>query len=804
MKPDGSATILVADDDDAVRHVSSLMLTAEGHEVILARDGHEALALARQPQVDAILLDVMMPGMDGLRLTGVLKGQEATKHIPIIVITSQQSREVRAAALEAGADDFLTKPFARVELSVRLRNLLRLKLLRDQLLASNRALEAEVARETAKLRSAELFVRRVFDSTATGVAIVDMSGAIVAVNQAWRDFADENGLGLPGAIVGTGYFTSERSADASAEAMRAGIERVRRNELSEFSLEYTAHTPQRRRWFTARATRFLDGEQIYTVVAHHEITDLKLAEESLRSSETRYRTLLETAPDHVLVIAPDGTVEFSSKQTTELPLRRRMNLFELADPENATGLRHATTVALDTGKQLVFESTWQAAGEPRIVRCRIQRLDASKSAEESAKLLIFATDITLRRHAERALNAMQDHLAESRLEFLQAQKLESLGRLAGGIAHDFANILTTIVGFAELAYDDMEGNEQGRQDLQEVLHAARSATRLTNQLHTLSLSGPVDPATIDLRGALLGLENILRQTVGGEIELTMVLPERETNVILDPSQLDQLLLNLAVNARDAMAEGGKLTIEMFTDDVDSPAGKRNSDHAVIRVADTGVGIPPELLSRVHEPFFSTKGERGTGLGLATCCRIVEQAGGTIEIASNREKGTTFDIRLPLASPGAKIRQSSGTTGAAVSADSAVLLIEDQPRLLRLLSALFQRAGYRVYPAHTAEEALSLVGKTSGPPTAIVADVVLPGMNGIDLLARLRGRLPELPAVLMSGYPDHALVANVQLDEDTRFLLKPFSGAKLLALLADVLAGAPHGPIPGRLVATLPT
>ncbi len=386
--------------------------------------------------------------------------------------------------------------------------------------------------------------------------------------------------------------------------------------------------------------------------------------------------------------------------------------------------------------------------------------------------------IVARRRSETENVALQQQLAH-------AMKVEAIGRLAGGVAHDFNNLLTSIVIFTRFVKDDLATDHPRQDDLAEVLRAADSAARLTNELLAFSRQRVIEPEVIELNECTLGLVKMLRRVVGETIDVSVTVSE-PVYVLLDSAQLDQVLVNLAVNARDAMPSGGVLHVEVRSAYKDSSSGLPAGEYAEVAVTDTGVGIAPDIFEQVLEPFFTTKGERGTGLGLATCRNVAQRAKGDVTIESEVGHGTTVTFILPRVDA----PQRSDELPADVANPSrrgVVLIVEDQPSVLRAMEQTLRNAGYETLQARTAEDGLDLALRLTVPPDLLVTDVVLPGLSGIELAKELRTRLAGLSVVFVSGYMSEEQTADIVTGARTAFVQKPFEPAQLVEAAHRVLS-----------------
>ena len=444
----------------------------------------------------------------------------------------------------------------------------------------------------------------------------------------------------------------------------------------------------------------------------------------------------------------------------------------------------ALELVRETGLDLPFIIVSGAIGEERAVDCM-----RAGAHDYVLKDNLSRLGPAVEREVNQALNRKKQRETEAQLR--QSQKLEAIGQLAGGVAHDFNNLLTAIISFTCFVIDDLDGNDPRREDLGEVLRAADSATWLTGQLLSFSRRRPVEPVIVDLSETVTKADKILRRTLGEHIELVSQLDNEPLPVLFDPGELDQVILNLAVNARDAMPNGGHLSLRTFRRTVAiGEVSSARQTFAILEVEDNGTGMSTEVATRIFEPFFSTKGEKGTGLGLATCYGIVKQAGGDVEVASVEGQGTTFTIAIPLSGEAPVQRGiEADTHTTAISAGLRALVVEDQPAILRMMRRALQDIGFSVCHAQTAEEALALV-EEGERVDLLVTDVVLPDLTGVQLAQCLRESFPEMRVVATSGYMDEDQRPLLRSSEQTVFLPKPFSAPQLLAKIYQLYSKPP--------------
>jgi signal transduction histidine kinase len=374
----------------------------------------------------------------------------------------------------------------------------------------------------------------------------------------------------------------------------------------------------------------------------------------------------------------------------------------------------------------------------------------------------------------------------------QAQRMESIGRLAGGVAHDFNNLLTVINGYAEILQADDRMSEEQRSHLLQIAQAGGQAANLTQQLLAFSRKQVIQPRPLNLNAVVEDITTMLRRLVGEDIELTTVLEPGLAPVMADPSQMHQVLMNLVINSRDAMPKGGRLRIETANVVVDARAAAAHAEaspgrHVTMSVADTGAGIDRETLGHIFEPFFTTKGKgEGTGLGLSMVYGIVTQSGGWISTVSEPGLGTTFTVYLPQVEAEAEVHPAGAAFPEQVSGSETILLVEDQPSVRRLASSVLRGCGYRLIEAENGEEALQAAADFSGTIHLLLTDVVLPGMTGKELADRLLTARAGMKVLFVSGYAEDVIAHRGVVNAGIRYLPKPYAPHVLAVKVREVL------------------
>ncbi len=542
-------------------------------------------------------------------------------------------------------------------------------------------------------------------------------------------------------------------------------------------------------WGQSELERDADGQPAFLVGTVHDWTDRQASDLALRQSEERYRALVESVSFGIYRSTREGRLVAAN------PALVAMLGYE--SPEELFALNLATDVYRDPaqrdaiirsipsdGSIVPVIAEWKRRdGTPIVVRLS-GRMSVDRDGREG--YTVTAEDVTAQQQLEQQLR--------------QAQKMEGIGRLAGGVAHDFNNILTAITSYADLLLTDTKFSEEHRADVSEIKTAAGRAAALTRQLLAFSRQQVLAPRVLDLNAVVSGMDKMLSRIIGEDITLTTRLGATG-HVRADPAQIEQVLMNLVVNARDAVRSGAEVVVTTEDRDVaTAPAGTTvpigPGSYVVLAVSDTGTGMDPDTLARAFDPFFTTKPPGlGTGLGLSTVYGIVKQSGGYVIAQSAPGRGTTVEVYLPSVTATTEWPLPAMGPHRKHTGSETVLLVEDDPGVRRAASLALAQAGYHVVETGNPLEAVDLARRHAGTLDLLFTDVVMPGMGGRELCAEIRRELPGLPVLYMSGYPGDPATRDRLLEPGAPFLSKPFTAAALAEAVRTAIDGANTGEHP---------
>ena len=504
------------------------------------------------------------------------------------------------------------------------------------------------------------------------------------------------------------------------------------------------------------------------------------AEGELRNSEGRLRTLMENIPDGVALSVREKVVYTNPALATMLG-------YESADYQGQSPLKWLHPEDQERAARSIQQILGGDPGSPEEYRL-LSKDGSIVPVEVSSRLIEYGGEPAL-------LSVLRNLTERKRLEeqLSHAQKMETVGRLAGGVAHDFNNLLTAIMGYSQMSLQEAPSESPISSHLQEVNKAAERASNLTGQLLAFSRQQVIEPKVIDLNDLVINLDKMLRRLIGVDIELVTLPAAGLESVKADPGQIEQVLMNLAVYARDAMPKGGILTLETANVTLDAEYVRQHGDaslggHVMLGVTDTGVGISKDVQDHIFEPFFTTKEMgKGTGLGLATCYGIVQQSGGHMEVSSELGRGTRFKVYLPVTEETYEAQPQIFDSTVSPQGKETVLLAEDEPLVRSMVATVLRDRGYEVLEASNGEEALRMVQK-HGPEgiELLLTDVVMPQMSGWELVEKLHATHPDIKVLFTSGYAGDSVSQHDNLPTGTEFLAKPYLPDALAVKVREVL------------------
>lgn len=630
---------------------------------------------------------------------------------------------------------------------------------------------------TPQPRSREARYRAIFEHANDALTLLSSDGVILEANHRWFDILGVEPVSMVGRHIGE--FASpgaEHSNTALYQQYVVGgparnpIVPLRHANGSTVSMEFSLSTVE----IEGRPTVLSIGK---------DVTEQVRTSDALTAAEAKYRTLIERIPDAIWTCTADGTLTFITRNvskilgyTAEEMMRETLEArVSWVHPDDQVRMQRSFREHVDHGIPFDIEYRHQRKDEKWIwVRSRGTATFELNGVRYVEGML---SDITERKQLEDS--------------FRQAQKMEAVGQLTGGIAHDFNNLLSTILVNSHFLLTDLAVNDPRRADAEAIKAAADRAAGLTRQLLAFSRKQVLEPTILNLNSAVKDLEKMLCRLIGEDIEFLVIPAADLGSTRVDLSQLEQVVMNLVVNARDAMPAGGKLLMETANVQLDelyvaNHAGATPGNYVMLAVSDTGCGMDEATRRRVFEPFFTTKAlGKGTGLGMSTCYGIVKQSGGYITVYSEPGHGTVVKVYLPRVDdrPALVTKKSISRS---LEGRETILLIEDDPQVRAGASRILKGHGYVVLDASDGTNALAMVSGYTGAPDLVVSDVIMPGPNGPDVVEELRRRFPKIKSLFMSGYTDHAALANGVLQAGVNFLQKPFVPEVLAKRVRDVL------------------
>jgi two-component system, cell cycle sensor histidine kinase and response regulator CckA len=776
--------ILLVDDNAAQLKLNRARLEAAGYSVVTADGAEEALRKLFLETPDAIVSDVFMGDVDGFGLCRRVREDSRLTLVPVILLSAHcDTAEDRAVSARVGASELVARtPDFEAELAAIGRVLSRRPSaapdvggpdLYEHLLRRN---AHQITKLIDQAQSAEDRYRALFDHANDAIAFLTPEGIVLEANRRTATL-----LGMePGELVGrhirdvsaVGAEDSNVQAFIAATAAgsgRAGPVPLLHADGSVILMEFALSTTE------------IAGKPTVLSIGR-DVTDEVQAREALATAEERYRSLVERMPDVVWTATSDRSITrttdnivrmlgYTSAEIHAMDVTARNTLIHPDDRSHV--LERARELMLNATAFDIEYRTRHKAGHYVWVRNRGFRSYQRDGVRYSEGIL---SDINERKVLEESLH--------------QAQRMEAIGQLTGGIAHDFNNILAAILANSHFLIEALAEDDVRRQDAEEIRQAAERAASLTRQLLAFSRRQVLEPAIVDLNTTVAGIEKMLCRLIGEDVSLKVSPGTDLGTVRVDVGQIEQVIMNLAVNARDAMPKGGLLSIETSNVELGAEYAAGHppvepGNYVTLTVTDTGLGMDAETKRRLFEPFFTTKElGKGTGLGLSTCYGIVKQSGGHIWVYSELGRGTVFKIYLPRVDGVVEV-QGQRPTATRLNGSETVLLVEDDERVRSALTRMLERHGYRTLLASDGAEAMTIAETHPDPIDLVLTDVVMPRSSGpevAEFICRHRGS----KVLFMSGYTEHAALHSGEMLQGQAFIQKPFSPSALIAKLREVL------------------
>ncbi|MEN6474309.1 MAG: response regulator [Syntrophaceae bacterium] len=768
-----SNTILIVEDDQGLAELIADALRTIGNICEIALTGAQALSWLGANHADLILLDYSLPDMKGNAFVDAMQGLAGAG--PFLVITGQGDERIAVEMMKAGAHDYLPKDITLLErLPVAVK-----RALED--IATSRLLE-----ETkGMLKESERLLSDIITFLPDATLVIDLKGRVIAWNRAMEEMT-----GVPaGNILGRGDYEYALPFYGERRPMLVDLVLKPRDTLGKayqtitwrgdiLIAETTVPVLKERPvhlWGMARALRDARGNPLGAIEAIRDITARKTAEDEILRLNAFYMNILNGIVNGVWVSDRDYVITYANRGMAailDMPEQDLlgMNLLQNLPLETMQVFMPLLAEAQATMKPVAFDSV------PLLTNTRRQTFQSGwliPLVKDGCFVGMICTtdDITARKQAEDERELLQTQL-------LQAQKMESIGRLAGGVAHDFNNMLLPIIGYSDMILTDLAQDHPLYREIKNIQQAALKAKDLTRQLLAFSRKQPLEVKVLDLNKVILDFQKMLRRTIRENIEIHIELGNGLTSIKADLSQLEQVIMNLAVNAQDAIPEAGSITIstsEIELSEDATPSGLEAGDYVRLSFSDSGCGMAPETLAQIFEPFFTTKESgRGTGLGLSMVYGIVKQHGGSITVESTVGQGTLFTILLPRVDETPRAADTPFAADHGRIGTETILVVEDDQVVRDLVRQMLKRSGYTVLVAEHAGAALEISRRYTGEIQLLLTDVVMPAMHGRQLFEALLAERTGLKAVYMSGYT-HDDIARHGVDiPGTFFIQKPFT------------------------------
>jgi PAS domain S-box-containing protein len=766
--------VLNVEDSTADYELILRHLKRAGYEVYSERvetsDTMRAALTARS--WDVVISDYSMPNFSGLEAFHTLK--ESGLDIPFLIISGTIGEETAVQAMLAGVNDYMMK-----------NNLSRLvPAIEREIQETTNRRDKQKAEQS--LKESEKRLKLALVGTRMGVWELNLRDDGVFWSPECYDI-----LGIENFGGKLDDFLAYLPADHKERVKAASKKAVAENIL--FEIEFQFNRPDGETIWVANYGKvdYDDNDRPLRMVGTvTDITQRKLAERSLRESEENFRALVQATTQFAWTMSPAGEsgdelaawwADLTGQSPEESTNLGWLNTIHPGDHDHVA---KAWGGAFES--QTPFDSEYRVLTKANTyIYLAVRGLPVFNS-DGTVRLWIGTfSDVSERKHAEQALRESEEQLR-------QAQKLESIGRLAGGVAHDFNNMLTAINGYSDLTLRSLRPDDPLRGNLEEIKKAGERSAQLTRQLLAFSRQQILQERVLEINQVIVETSTMLKRVIGEDFELNTVLDEEAGKIKADPGQLSQVLMNLVVNSSDAMPKGGKITIETQNVDLDEVYATQHisvmpGHYVMLAVSDTGIGIDDETMQHIFEPFFTTKGiGKGTGLGLSTVYGIIKQSGGNVWVYSELGKGTTFKIYFPRVKEELSAAEKTPSSMGLQRGTETILLVEDEELVRGLSRDTLESCGYTIIEAENGVDALTLCEKRTFHIDLLLTDVVMPHMGGRELAEKLSAKFPLMRVLFTSGYTDDAVVRHGIIAKGTNFLQKPFALEALARKVRETL------------------
>ena len=756
MNDSNEKIVLIVNDSPDQRELMRVIFQQAGYRASTASDGREGFEFAKSTPLDLIISDVIMPDGDGIELCLWIRADEQLRSLPILLVSGLR-KDIGSVVegFEVGADDYLELPVEPMHLIARAERLIERKRTEDV------------------LRENESYFRSLIENISDIISILSVDGTILYESPSLQQI-----LGYqPDELIGRHAFDFVHRDDV--EKVISYFKTAVENSGTAVGIEFRfKHKTDSWRILESIGKVINDPSRgTVVIITSRDVTERKLAEESLRESEENYRALVLATTQSVWTIKENGDNAEVSQWWMNLTGQtfEKLEVAHWLAPIHPEDLETARAVwQNEFANKTLFETSYRVRVKTGEYRHYAVRGVPVFNADGNFRQWIGTfNDITEHKQAEEALLKSEEHLRLS-------QKLESVGRLAGGIAHDFNNMLTAINGYSELTLRKLEAGNPLRRNIEEIKKAGERSALLTHQLLAFSRQQVLQPVVLDLNEVIVDTTKMLERLIGEDVRLETILDAKLGHVKGDPGQLTQVVMNLAVNARDAMPKGGSLIIKTANVFLDEEYAARHAptkpgSYVMLAVADTGTGMADETQKNIFEPFYTTKEMgRGTGLGLATVYGIVKQSDGFIWLDSEIGVGSTFKVYLPCIDAEAKSPNEDVEFEHTAEKAAIILIVEDEDLVRAMTRQILEECGYRVIEASGGSEALTMCLQSDCAIDLVITDVVMPQMSGRELAEKLAEDCPRMRVLFTSGYTDDEIIRHDVIKENTNFIQKPFT------------------------------